>query len=367
MATRKNATDLTDVEKREFIGAVKALKADSGRYDQYVAWHVQAMNRATPPSVHWSVRNTAHRGPAFLPWHREYLRRFELDLQDISGNQDLGLPYWNWADDSADPAASPIWADDFLGGNGDPVTTGPFAHNPADPNTWIIVDDAGNPSGGLKREFNIGAPFPTQADVDGALAETPYDSSPWDTTSGVGFRNMLEGFIGPGLHNRIHMWVRGDMIPDTSPNDPVFFLHHCFIDKIWADWQTENPSEEYVPVSGEALGHNLPDLLFPWELSGATIESVWNHNDLGYVYDTDTPAAPPPPRWPRRFFRFPPVTEGDVSQWQRKMVEREFTLAVDGLYGDTSKAACIEFQQANGLVVDGIVGPVTWAATFATE
>ncbi|WP_257349261.1 tyrosinase family protein [Pseudalkalibacillus decolorationis] len=43
------------------------------------------------------------------------------------------------------------------------------------------------------------------------------------------FRNYLEGFInGPQLHNRVHVWIGGDMqfVP-TAPNDPVFFLHHA--------------------------------------------------------------------------------------------------------------------------------------------
>ena len=43
--------------------------------------------------------------------------------------------------------------------------------------------------------------------------------------------------VGSQLHNRVHLWVGGNMAPMTSPNDPVFFLHHCFVDKAWADWQ----------------------------------------------------------------------------------------------------------------------------------
>ena len=42
---------------------------------------------------------------------------------------------------------------------------------------------------------------------------------------------------GSQLHNRVHLYIGGNMAPMTSPNDPVFFLHHCFIDEVWDDWQ----------------------------------------------------------------------------------------------------------------------------------
>jgi hypothetical protein len=84
------------------------------------------------------------------------------------------------------------------------------------------------------------------------------------------------------------------------------------------------------------------------------------------------PPAPPTPTipvpYPGRFLKYPPITSGpDVATWQAKMVERGFTLDVDGKYGPKSRAAAIEFQKQQGLTADGIVGPLTWAATFATS
>lgn len=32
----------------------------------------------------------------------------------------------------------------------------------------------------------------------------------------------------------------------TSPNDPVFWLHHAFLDKIWADWMARH-GRVYLP------------------------------------------------------------------------------------------------------------------------
>jgi len=83
------------------------------------------------------------------------------------------------------------------------------------------------------------------------------------------------------------------MLPMESPNDPVFFMHHCFIDKLWADWQAAHPGQGYVPVSGAAAGHNLNDAMEPWASRGETVTpaNVLDHNALGYAYDTEPECA----------------------------------------------------------------------------
>jgi tyrosinase len=276
MRCRKNQATLTAQEKARFVAAVLALKAN-GTYDQYVALHVNNMP-------------AAHRGPAFFPWHREMLRRFELDLQAIDSS--VTLPYWNWTIDNS--ATSSIWNADFMGGNGRPsdgkVMDGPFAF---DGGNWPLAG-----GGFLARRFSLGvATLPTAMDLSNALEITPYDVSPYnDGSSLAGFRNTLEGWRnGPQLHNRVHVWVGGSMSPSSSPNDPVFFLHHCFIDKCWADWQALHPTEAaYAPTSGAASGHNLNDAMQPWAGLGQTITpaSLVDHHALGYAYDTEGVCKP---------------------------------------------------------------------------
>ena len=148
----------------DFVTAVKAMKAN-GKYNQYVKTHMDAMNRATPASGSPLTRNAAHRGPAFLPWHREFLRRFEQDLQaEVPG---AILPYWDWASDAAlaDPSPPPPYGGtDLMGGNGDAadgdlVKTGLFAFDPADPNAWTVADDTGADTGaGLQRALASAQP-----------------------------------------------------------------------------------------------------------------------------------------------------------------------------------------------------------------
>ena len=104
-------------------------------------------------------------------------------------------------------------------------------------------------------------------------SESEYDKLPHDESS-KGFRNILEGWEGDNrLHNNIHLFVGGrtgtgdsmvygDMVLSTSPNDPAFFLHHCFIDKVWAVWQSKWLTSTYVPTNAESdeyLFHRLDD------------------------------------------------------------------------------------------------------------
>src|SRR4051794_18150868 len=106
---RKNYSQLTDTEKKTFIDALRLLqKTKQGGtnftiYEKYVIWHVQAMSIMTTPQ-----QNRAHGGPVFLPWHREYLRRFEIDLRTIAQDNSLFLPYWNWVEDQDNPQKSNI-------------------------------------------------------------------------------------------------------------------------------------------------------------------------------------------------------------------------------------------------------------------
>ena len=246
MVLRKNVRYLSDAERRRFIAAVLALKAEIGpsnisTYDGHVRRHAQAMTRATRLPDRWWEHNQAHRGPAFPPWHRQYILAFERDLQRIANDPNLGLPYWDWTQDAGDPPGAPIWAQDFLGGNGDPANNDVIANGPFSGPGWQTVEavlDANNElqgfqaGSGLRRRFSTTLGLPTQSDVDGLTDNAIYDASPWDSTVTNTFRNDLEGWVGPGLHNLIHRWVGGSMTDSTSPNDPVFFLHHCNVDRM---------------------------------------------------------------------------------------------------------------------------------------
>lgn len=181
-----------------------------------------------------------------------------------------------------------------MGGDGDPanggqVSTGPFRYDAADPGSWRIVPDpgGGDPGPGLSRTLGRGGHLPTQAEVDVCAKVVPYDSPKWNTASSPSFRNQLEGWNGdPNLHNNVHVWVGGSMLPGTSPNDPVFFLHHCNVDRLWWQWQGRFPDDGYVPTAGGPPGHNLNDRMTPFDPAD-TPAGVLDVHALGYMYDTD--------------------------------------------------------------------------------
>ena len=96
------------------------------------------------------------------------------------------------------------------------------------------------------------------------------------------FRNRLEGWYGSGnIHNRVHRWVGGNMVSAASPNDPIFWLHHANIDRLWVTWQRQHPGSPYLPNGGGPLGHNLNDAMSPF---GVTSASVLDIQVLGYSY-----------------------------------------------------------------------------------
>ena len=245
-------------------------------YDLFVIWHVTAMNEATPPGAN---RNAAHMGPSFLPWHRWLLILLEAQLQRVLGDENFGLPYWDWAADGqvsvSQQPSRPVWSAACMGGDGRlsdrVVTTGPFRATGAF-RVRVETDSAGRmwaTDRPLRRRFGsrFGTGLPRRANVTAALSQASYNMVPWDPTSG-GFRNQLEGWApastAPSLHNLVHVWIGGDMGPASSPNDPVFFLNHCNVDRLWAVWRSANPGRPYLPpanASPELFRHRRNDPL----------------------------------------------------------------------------------------------------------
>uniref|UniRef100_A0AC35TPE1 ShKT domain-containing protein n=1 Tax=Rhabditophanes sp. KR3021 TaxID=114890 RepID=A0AC35TPE1_9BILA len=218
MAYRKEYRLMTDDERFRFHSALQRMK-QSGEYDQFSQIHKDN-----------AQQSSAHSGPGFLGWHREYLKRLEIKLRLIDPS--IALPFWDSVLDSylPDPRDSILFTDLFAGTtdwNGF-VTTGPFAYWRTLEGAHAIKRNIGQ-QGSLFSEHQINQVL-EQSNVEYVLAYTvPVGGCPFPVNYGA-----IEY-----THANIHLYIGGDLAPPlTSGNDPsLFFTHHTFVDRIWEDWR----------------------------------------------------------------------------------------------------------------------------------
>ena len=232
LRVRKNQKNLTQIEWQRFIHAIEAL-AESGMpsptYADFVQIHINAMD--TMAGMAWGAHTMAgHNGRNFLAWHREYLAKIEARL--IAINPLVTIPYWDWV---TDRSAIP-----------------PALTDPGDLSDWGITRGAA---------FN-GSALATAAQLNALLAGAAFPA----------FQSTLEA---SPFHNLLHGLVGGTMRTSASPADPLFWLHHAFIDKIWADWQMLHPGVNPA---------NATEVLQPPPIMTRTVAQVLDTRSLGYVY-----------------------------------------------------------------------------------
>jgi tyrosinase len=296
MGIRKSAAQLTPQERDQFLEAVIRLKhkrAPSGPpgfsvYDQFVALHGAVMAVRSPGAV--DPVNFAHWNPGFCPWHREYILRFEKALQaEVSG---ATLPYWDWADHLG--MQQNVFVPDFLGpliqGGPAPLPAGVLGfHGPTPRPAWWPANAQGFRVHPALQEI------PQQATLHRGSVGESWPPSPSDiqvlVTLDPAIPNVHRLWLfwlvleqGAGqlarTHNAGHRFVGGHMAGAFSPNDPVFWMHHANVDRLWSIWQANmvqrhagtTPPDHYPPQGdldpwqGSPLppGHNLDDFMWPW-------------------------------------------------------------------------------------------------------
>ncbi|HEY8637776.1 MAG TPA: tyrosinase family protein [Solirubrobacteraceae bacterium] len=312
---RKDVKDMTVLEKRDFVAAVLKLKhtpSPFGKhgislYDALVYYHRRAFG---------SEANGAHQGPAFLPWHREFLLAFENAMRNVT-HKAITIPYWDWTDPASTRAAFGI---DMMGGDGVPedgyaVDDGAFrkgqwsltvldvagAQNPLEPD--IDVRPGHHWIQRAMGTLPIARTLPSRQDMNDILGVPRYDAPPYSIESNPmrSFRCAIEGWRGlhgapRGGHNLVHLWVAGrvrvghtDQLGTignaTSPNDPIFWLVHANVDRMWTLWEKQN-GQLYEPLSGAPYGHNLRDRLSQFRDLGFTLRPIDMLNPMrgGVVY-----------------------------------------------------------------------------------
>jgi len=231
-----------------------------------------------------------HGGFYFLPWHRGYLLAFEAVVRDAitqagGPGATWALPYWNYFKSGQNqmPAAfaSPEWPD----GSGD---------NP------LFVTQRFGPNG----DGNVFIPM-DQVD-ENALGDGKFVGPGQGGSQGFG--GVATGFAHAGRnpggvenqpHNMVHVMVGGGddqnpglmSFPDLAGLDPIFWLHHSNIDRLWEVWNKSSPSHTDPTDSrwmkGPAsLGQRAFVMPMPggrsWTYTPADTTSL---AALGYTYD----------------------------------------------------------------------------------
>ncbi|CAG9947673.1 unnamed protein product [Clonostachys rosea f. rosea IK726] len=321
VSVRRSWDVLSRSERLEYIHAVKCLHNLPSKVDKTLA--PSARVRADDFTYqHMNQTNFAHASGIFLPWHRQFMWMYEKSLREECGYKGY-VPYWDWMKYSDDQSKASIFEDGpaGFGGNGKAishpdtnqslpdvpgpfyitrkagtgggcVTTGAFANlsvnlGPVVPGNNSVDDPYGvkNPPHCLSRDFNQEY---SDTGLTYTAALTLLQSADYNAFFG-NFDHLVHGFA--------HQYLGGDGYDFySSPSDPVFFLLHSQIDRLWTIWQGLDQDVRKSQVGGTETFANRPPsanttldtILRMTEILGGdvnfghTISTI--ENDYCYIY-----------------------------------------------------------------------------------
>jgi tyrosinase len=266
-----------------------AVKQMRGRPEaESTSWGYQAAMHGTYATPNRSLWNECQHGTwFFLPWHRMFVYYFERIVRaaviEAGGPGDWALPYWNYGLEGGDNAKLPqaFREPTLADGSENPLYVAERAEG-MNSGRGEIPKQAASPAKALARPAFIGkAEFggdrttPAQfSNSGGELEETPH--------------NVVHGIVGG----------RGPMSdPQRAAQDPIFWLHHANIDRIWTSWSAT--AEHSAPSEASWRGQTFSFFDEHGHTAALRCDQVLETvSDLGYTYDTTTPPPPAPPTPP---------------------------------------------------------------------
>ncbi|KAF8314733.1 Di-copper centre-containing protein [Clavulina sp. PMI_390] len=300
---RKEWRDMAKHEQKSFIDAVKCMgtKVPAASSFFKIGWGGNVVPVLPPQErtlwddftySHMDTNGHTHFVGSFLPWHRMFLRSMEAALQDHCGYTG-GLPYWDWTLDVADLSKAPVFDPSPIYGFG---TWGRAANN------WTITDGAfANWTRVYPWPHVISRRYEAQPFKIQGVYPLPYNHpNKWanTTVTPAAIKALIEGFKGDaygfqvaiegerceGLHSAMH-YIFG---PQTnvnqpgadmgdasySPNDPLFYLHHANMDRIWQKWKDFHPANAQIVGGGTIKNLSLYDQ-YPQGLPPNATASDW--------------------------------------------------------------------------------------------
>lgn len=273
---------------RRGVAAMQQLSLDDPSDPR--GWRFQANIHGAPleEGSNPAWRQCQHGSFFFLPWHRMYLYWFERILRWAAADPTLALPYWNYFIPAhrvlPEPFRLPAEASNALYmEDRDPIVNAGvppwsafsafFDHRRAFASTRFFHEDPLDVSFGgawAARPVHSGA----AAQNTGLLEITPHGQ----------IHLMIGGRIEDAAGS-VHTAPMGD--PRFAARDPIFWLHHCNIDRLWERWLDQgdsraNPLDDttwmdtaftFFDETGRAVQMTARDVLNPYA--------------LGYRYDDD--------------------------------------------------------------------------------
>lgn len=261
---RREWRTLSSAGKESYITAVQCLLEKPSGLSAALNPHNSSSSSLYTdfPFIHSRAGYKTHHVAPFLPWHRYFLNIYHRALREECGYQGE-LVYWDWTLDSKNLTAAPVFATegfDGFGGNGDSsspvvvgktgrcVTTGPFAgkvealYYDVTPNRHCLARGFRDDEGGLGQIGNSEELAPEN--MEKILSLSTYSE----------FVFALESKV----HDVIPFGVAGDFETFTAPYDPLFFLHHVQLDRLWWIWQSRGKGDErWEEYDGHTARHSI--------------------------------------------------------------------------------------------------------------
>ncbi len=271
------------------VGLLRQLDRPRGTPTNRLSWqflaaiHGRARTSGAPDTSNRLWNTCQHGSWYFLPWHRMYLLAFEAIIAHTLGDESWSLPYW-YSLDPDDASTS--------------VLPPAFRDTAADNNLFTTE---------RSRIANDGQRLPPlSGSVIDALHAGVYATTDGVSTFGGGERSRPSfsgdetGLLEDTPHGAVHVLVGNDYDADGNPVrqgwmgsfytaalDPIFWLHHANLDRLWQVW-LDSDAEHMNPPPGDRAWSNTK-FTFPSPTGGTVswrVGEVLSLPALGYEYES---------------------------------------------------------------------------------
>lgn len=204
---RKEHVEMTADEKVNLVNAFYQLRTGADLINDLADFHDDFFvfgntNDPNGLAIHFNLPDRPE-NEIFFAWHRRQMFELEKAMKDINPN--ISIPFWSSSTDQS--VNSTLWDQNFMG------------QFDAD---W-----------GLGRNVGASGPLPTPQTII-------------DVQANIDFLLYSNDMERGDTHTGGHRFAGGVMRTSRSPRDPVFYLHHTYIDKLWHDWEVANQNSSFI-------------------------------------------------------------------------------------------------------------------------